>query len=109
MKHPLFFIILSIGNLMDWIFLGIIIGAISYLMIIILGFIEQHRDNKEKIEQTVIDIKRIEAQFSESEKARMEAENRTAKLETEALEYEQKISELHHKINQSMPTGDKTS
>ncbi len=94
---------------MYWIFLGVIVGAICYLMMIILVFIENHRQNRGKIEQTIIDIKRLDSQLSESEKARMEAESRTAKLEEESLEYEQKISELHHKINQSMPANQQSA
>lgn len=92
---------------MYWLFLGISIGAIIYLTMIILGFLEDHKQSREKIEQTEIDIKRLEHQYSESEKARMEAENRSAKLEEEALKYEQDISELHTKINDSMPNKNK--
>ncbi|MGA1199066.1 MAG: hypothetical protein ACO36I_21450 [Candidatus Latescibacterota bacterium] len=92
---------------MNWLFLGIAIGAIIYLAMVIIGFLEDHRESREKIEQTEIDIKRLELQFSESEKARNEAENRTAKLEEEALKYEQDISELHTKINSSMPAKHK--
>lgn len=89
---------------MNWLFLGIAIGAIIYLAMVIIGFLEDHRESREKIEQTEIDIKRLELQFSESEKARNEAENRTAKLEEEGLKYEQDISELHTKINSAMPS-----
>ena len=92
---------------MNWLFLGIAIGAIIYLAMIIIGFLEDHRESREKIEQTEIDIKRLELQFSESEKARNEAESRTAKLEEEALKYEQDISELHTKINSAMPSKHK--
>lgn len=88
----------------NWLFLGIAIGALIYLALVIIGFLEDHKESREKIEQTVIDIKRLEHQFSESEKARIEAENRTATLEEEALKYEQDISELHTKINNAMPT-----
>jgi len=91
---------------MTWLFMGIIAGSIGYLAMVILGFIEKNRENREKIEKTLIDIKRLENQFSESEKARIDAEERTAVLEREGLEYEQDISELHHKINSVMP--DKT-
>lgn len=92
---------------MNWLFLGIAIGAIIYLALVIIGFLEDHKESREKIEQTEIDIKRLELQFSESEKARNEAENRTAKLEEEALKYEQDISELHTKINSAMPSKHK--
>ena len=92
---------------MNWVFLGIIVGAIAYLMLIIFGFIEKHREGRGKIEQTQIDIKRLETQLAESEKARVEAETRTAKLEEESLEIEQKVSELHHKINSVLPSGAK--
>jgi len=91
----------------NWLFLGIAIGAIIYLALVIIGFLEDHRESREKIEQTEIDIKRLELQFSESEKARNEAENRTAKLEEEGLKYEQEISELHAKINSAMPSKHK--
>jgi hypothetical protein len=90
-----------------WLFLAISIGAIIYLTMIILGFLEDHKQRRNKIEQTEIDINRLEHQFSESEKARTEAENRSAKLEEESLKYEQDISELHTKITDSMPKQDK--
>lgn len=93
---------------MNWIFLGIIVGAIAYLMLVIFSFIEKHREGREKIEQTQIDIKRLETQLGESEKARMEAENRTARLEEESLGIEHRVSELHHKINSALPAGAKT-
>lgn len=92
---------------MNWLFLGIAIGALIYLALVIIGFLEDHRESREKIEQTVIDIKRLEHQFAESEKARTDAEDRTAKLEEEALKYEQDTSELHTKINNAMPSKDK--
>lgn len=92
---------------MNWLFLGIIAGSIGYLAMVLLGFFEKHRENRDKIEQTEIDIKRLENQFSESEKARTDAEERTAVLETEGLETEQKISELHHNINHMMPSDNK--
>jgi chromosome segregation ATPase len=92
---------------MNWLFLGIIAGAIGYLAMVLLGFFEKHRENRDKIEQTQIDIKRLENQFSESEKARIDAEERTATLEKEGLEYEQEISELHHNINRMMPSDEK--
>lgn len=91
---------------MSWLFLGITIGAIIYLALVIIGFLDDHRESREKIEQTEIDIKRLEHQLAESEKARIEAENRTAKLEEEGLKYEQDISELHTKINSAMPSKD---
>ena len=89
---------------MSWLFLGISIGAIVYLATIILGFLDDHRESREKIEQTEIDLRRIEHQFSESEKARIEAENRSAKLEEDALKFEQDSSELHAKIASAMPS-----
>lgn len=92
---------------MNWVFVGVSIGAIVYLAMVILGFLDDRRESVEKIEQTEIDIKRLEHQFSESEKARIEAENRTAKLEEEALKFEQDISELHTKINSAMPDKEK--
>ena len=91
---------------MKWIFFGIMLGAIAYLILIILGFIEKHRENREKIEQTEIDIRRLKAQLTESEHARKEAETRTANLEAEALEHEQEVSDLHQKINNALPTAD---
>ena len=65
---------------MTWLFWGIIAGAIAYQAMVLLGFIEQHRESRDIIEQTQIDIKRLENQFSESEKARIDAEERTAAL-----------------------------
>jgi len=91
---------------MNWLFLGIIAVTIGYLAMVILGFFENHRENREKIEQTLIDIKRVESQFSESEKARTNAEERTADLEKESLKNEQPASELHHKIKSAMPSND---
>ncbi len=92
---------------MNWLFLGISIGTILYLASVIVGFLDDHRESREKIEQTEIDIKRLEHQFAESEKARTEAENRTAKLEEEALKFEQEASELHAKIANAMPSKEK--
>ena len=91
---------------MNWLFLGIIAGAIGYLAMVFLDFLEKHRENRDKIEQSQIDIKRLENQFSESEKARIDAEERTAALEKEGLEFEHKISELHHEINSVMPNSE---
>ena len=88
---------------MNWLFLAIAIGVIAYLAVLIIGFLEDHRTSREKIEQTEIDLRRIELQLAESEKARNEAETRTANLEEEGLKYEQDISELHAKIASAMP------
>ena len=55
---------------MNWVFLGIIVGAIAYLMLIIFGFIEKHREGRGKIEQTQIDIKQLETQLAAPESLR---------------------------------------
>ena len=94
---------------MNWIFLGIMVGAIAYLMMIVLSFVEEHRESRGRLEQTQIDIKRLEDQLSESEHARLEAEARTNSLEEEALEYESQISALHQKIKDAMPSEEKAS
>ena len=88
---------------MNWVLLAVMVGAIGYLMMIILSFLEQYREIKTKIEKTMIDLERVEAQLKESEHARIEAESRSAKLEEEALVTEQQVSELHHKINAAIP------
>ena len=85
------------------------VGAITYLMMIVLSFVEQHRESRGRLEQTQIDIKRLEDQLSESEHARLEAEARTNGLEEEALEYESEISTLHQKIKDAMPSEEKAS
>ena len=89
---------------MAWIFLGIIAGTIGFLAMVIIDFIKHYREKRDKIEQTQIYIKRREIQFAESEKTRIEAEDRTTILEIEGQEYEHKISELHHKINSVEPS-----
>ena len=88
---------------MDWIFVGIMVGAIAYLALIVLAFAENYRENKAKIEQTKSDVKRVDEQLGESEHARKEAEDRASQLEGEALKYEQQISELQSKIRVAMP------
>lgn len=88
---------------MNWVMLGIIVGAIVYLGQIILSFLDDYREKKARIEQTVIDIKRLETQLAESEHARSEAEARTAKLEEEALLCEQEISEIQQEISSRLP------
>ncbi len=88
---------------MNWIFLGVMVGSLAYLAQILLGFLEKYRQGKEKVEQSLIDLKRVEDQLEESERARTEAEGRAAKLEEEQLLYEQQISELTQKINARLP------
>ena len=85
------------------------VGAITYLMMIILSFVEQHRESRARLEQTQIDIKRLENHLSESEHARLEAEARTNSLKEEALEYESQISTLHQKIKDAMPSEQNAS
>ena len=91
---------------MNWIFLGVIAGCIAYLAQILLRFLEDHRESRARIEQCDIDIQRQEDMLRESEHARTEAEDRTARLEEEALGYEQQSSELQHKIREATP-GDR--
>jgi uncharacterized coiled-coil DUF342 family protein len=87
----------------DWVFVGIMIGSIAYLMLIVLTFVENHREGKAKIEQTSMDMQRVDIQLNESEHARKEAEDRAQKLKEEALEYEQEITEIQYKIRAAMP------
>ena len=91
---------------MNWVMLGVIVGSIAYLAQIILSFVDDYREKRERIEQTVIDIKRLESQLDESEHSRMEAEARTAKLEEEALLCEQEISELQGEISERLPDSE---
>ena len=88
---------------MNWIFLGVIAGAIAYLAQILIRFLEERRESKDRVEQCDIDIQRQEDLLKESEHARTEAENRTAGLEEAALGYEQQSSELQHKIREASP------
>ncbi len=92
-------------HLVDWVFVGIMVGSIAYLALIVLAFIENYRENKAKIEQTRTDVDRVDEQLRESEHARKEAEDRASKLEEEALMYEQQITELQGKIRVAMPDG----
>ncbi len=94
---------------MNWIFLGVMVGSIVYLVVIILAFIESFKESRAKIEQTEIDINRLSDQLDESEHARTEAENRTATLEEESLHLEHEITELHQRINSAMPSGQEAS
>ena len=94
---------------MNWISLGVMVGCIVYLAVILLNFLEKFRENRERIEQTLIDIHRIEDQLKESEHARTEAESRKAKLEEDALSLEQQVSELHQKISAAIPTAGNAS
>jgi chromosome segregation ATPase len=94
---------------MNWVMLGIIIGSIAYLAQVILSFMDEYREKKARVEQTAIDIKRLEAQLAESEHARSEAEGRTTKLEEEALLAEQEISEIQQEINSRMPNPESVS
>ena len=96
-------------DLLNWIFLGVVIGSIIYLAQIFLRFLDAYRENKEKIEQSLIDLERIETQLDESEHARVEAENRVAKSNEEALLLEQEISELQTKINSMLPKSETES
>ena len=95
--------------MLDWIFLGVMVGSIVYLVVIILAFVESFKESRAKIEQTEIDIKRLGDQLDESEHARNEAENRTATLEEEALHLEHEITELHQKINSAIPSSQEAS
>ena len=90
---------------MNWIFLGVIVGSLAYLAQILLSFLDKYRQSKEKVEQSLIDLKRVEDQLEESERARTEAEGRAAKLEEELLLYEQQVSELTQKINAKLPNA----
>jgi hypothetical protein len=93
---------------MNWVLLGIIVGSIAYLAQIILSFLGDYREKKARIEQTVIDIRRLESQLAESEHARSEAESRSAKLEEEALLCEQEISGIQQEISSRMPKPEAT-
>jgi septal ring factor EnvC (AmiA/AmiB activator) len=88
---------------MNWVMLGIIIGSIAYLAQVALSFLDEYRQKKARVEQTAIDIKRLESQLAESEHARSEAEGRSTKLEEEALLAEQEISEIQQEISGRMP------
>ena len=94
-----------LGSGINWIFLGIILGALAYLVQILLSFLEKYREGKAKIEQSQIDVHRLEKQLKESEHSRTETEDRAAKLEEEVLLYEQQVSELNHKIRSSIPSS----
>ncbi|MDA0748763.1 MAG: hypothetical protein O2954_19775 [bacterium] len=90
---------------MNWIFLGVIVGSIVYLTQIILSYLENSRASRDRIEQTLIDLDRLEAQLRESEHARSDGETRAAKLEEEALLLEQEISELQAQVTGLMPNA----
>jgi hypothetical protein len=94
---------------LNWIFLGVVIGSIAYLAQIVLSFMDSYRGAKEKIEQSLIDLERIETQLDESEHARNEAESRSAKFDEEALLLEQENSELQSKINSMLPKSEAES
>ena len=88
---------------MDWVFVGIMVGSIAYLALIVLTFVETYRENKIRISQSRSDVERTQEQLDESEHARREAEDRANKLQEEALQYEQQVSELQSKIRLAMP------
>jgi septal ring factor EnvC (AmiA/AmiB activator) len=92
----------------NWIFLGVIVGSLAYLAQILLGFLDKYRQSKDRVEQSLIDLKRVESQLEESERARTEAEGRAAKMEEELLLHEQEISELTQKINARIPDASGT-
>ena len=94
---------------MDWIAIAIIIGSICYLFVIVRSFMKKHRESRDRIEQTLIDIQRLETQLKESEQARTGTEDRGAKLEEESLTMEQEISALQQKINAAIPKGGDTA
>jgi septal ring factor EnvC (AmiA/AmiB activator) len=94
---------------LTWIFLGVIIGSIAYLAQIVLSFMDSYRTAKDRIEQSLKDLERIETQLDESEHARNEAESRSAKFEEETLLLEQEISELQGKINSMLPKSEAES
>ncbi len=73
---------------MDWVFVRIMVGSIAYRALIVLGFSESYREGKAKIQQTNVDVERPEEQLGESEHAWKEVEDRSSKLEEEALGYE---------------------
>lgn len=88
---------------MKWIFISVIMGTIAYLAQILMNFLEKYRDSNGKIEQSLIDLNRIEGQLEEAERARVEAESRANMLEEESLLYEQQISEIQQKFNSRLP------
>ena len=92
-------------DVLNWIFLGVIIGSTAYLAQIVLSFKDSYRGAKERFEQSLIDLERIEQQVEESEHSRNEAEGRSDKFEDEALLLEQAIPELQTKINDMLPKG----
>ena len=96
-------------DVLNWTFLGVIIGSIAYLAQIVLSFMDSYRGAKERIEQLLIDLERIEQQVEESEHSRNEAEGRSDKFEDEALLLEQAIPELQTKINDMLPKGEAES
>ncbi|HAA76362.1 TPA: hypothetical protein DCE37_14695 [Candidatus Latescibacteria bacterium] len=51
-------------------FVGIVIGSIAYLALTDLAFVENYREGKVKIEQTKLDVDRLDEQLQESEHAR---------------------------------------
>ena len=79
-------------DVLNWIFLGVIIGSIAYLAQIVLSFMDSYRGAKERIEQSLIDLERIEQQVEESEHSRNEAEGKSVKFGDRLLE--QAIPEL---------------
>ena len=97
------------GSGINWIFLGVILGALAYLVQIILSFIEKYKEGKANNEQGLIDLQRLDNQLKESEHSRMETEDRAAKLEEEVLLYEQQASELNQKIRNAMPSSRESS
>ena len=58
---------------LDWMFLGVSIGSVAYLAQIILSFADSYRVSRDRIEQSLIDLERIETQLEKSEHARNEA------------------------------------
>ena len=96
-------------NFLDWIFLGVSIGSVAYLAQIILSFADSYRVSRDRIDQSLIDLERIETQLEESEHARNEAETRSAKSQEETLMLELEISELQTKINSMLPKSETES
>ena len=92
-------------DVLNWIFLGVIIGSVAYLAKSVLSFMDSYRGAKERIEQSLIDLERIKQQVEESEHSRNEAEGRSAKFEEEALLLEQAIPEFQTKIKDLLPKG----
>ena len=89
---------------LKFVFLGVIVGSIGYLTLILIGFVEEFREGRAKLEQSLIDLERLEDQLKESEPSRTEAESRTAKFAEEALLLEQQASEIQQNINDAIPT-----